>query len=111
MFICQVRRYPSPWGALQESHLHEVRLVYFFNRILLLRGAGGKGLDAHRAAAEFMNNNFKHFAVGWLKAHVVYLKHAQGFFYRVWGNHTRTAAPRPAPHAAWQGRGRGAGGG
>src|SRR3989338_11677788 len=98
MFICQVRRYPSPWGALQESHLHEVRLVYFFNRILLLRGAGGKGLDAHGAAAEFMDNNFKHFTVGWLKAHVVYFKHAQSFLYRIRGNNTRTPYLRPIPY-------------
>src|SRR5689334_8001515 len=63
MIVRQRRRQTPARRAIEKSDLNQIRFDDLLDRIFLLVNGSGNGSESHRAAAEFLDDRQKQFAV------------------------------------------------
>ena len=89
-------------GTLQESVLHEERLVHLLDRIRILAHGGRDGPDADRAALELLDDGAQDPCVHVIEPELVDVEHLQGALGDRGGDHPVDSDLREVAHAPQQ---------
>src|SRR5262245_21719709 len=73
MVICAASRHSAAWGAIQETNLNQIWLIYLFNGILFFADCCRKRTKSYGSALELFNNGQYQFSVNFIKPIGIYL--------------------------------------
>ena len=68
MLIRSSGSHPSPWGALDEPELNEIRLVHVFERITVLGKRSSQGVQTYRTPRKAVDNGLEQFDVSLIQS-------------------------------------------
>src|SRR5581483_7159816 len=78
VLVGELRDHAAPRRAIQKSNLDQERLVDFLDRVRLLRQGRGQCVHADWPSLVFLNDGEQQFAINFVEAVAVHLKHLQG---------------------------------